>query len=229
MFDAIERFRPTVFFGGPSLWSAMLAVSDAEDAFDLSSVRLYVSGGEALSTVLFDRWRDRFGLGILNGLGSTECLHIFISTEARDLRGGVSGAVVPPYDVKLTDEHGDPVAPGVYTIVGRADDVVKVRGLKVSPLEIEERLSAHDAVAECAVVGATTDDGLTTVCAYVRLNDGFEPSTQLKRALRDHLRGLLAPHKVPRAFEFVDELPRSGTGKLARYRLRERLAAPAGR
>src|SRR5205823_12982696 len=79
--EAIERYRPTVFFGGPSLWAALLAVGDADRAFDLSSVRLYVSAGEALSVSLFDRWRERFGLGILNGLGSTECLHVFVSTE----------------------------------------------------------------------------------------------------------------------------------------------------
>jgi benzoate-CoA ligase family protein len=269
MLEAIERYRPTVFFGGPSLWAALLAVGDAESAFDLSSVRLYVSAGEALSAVLFDRWQERFGQGLLNAFGSTECLHAFIATEEDDLRGGVSGTVVPPYEVKLVDEDGAEVEPGeigylhvkgpangarywnrhaatqqtmlgewtrtgdlmtcdedgVYTIIGRVDDVMKVRGLKVAPIEIEDALASHPAVAESAVVGSANDDGLTTICAYVRLNDGFEASPRLKRELRTYLGALLAPHKLPRSFEFVDALPRSGTGKLARYRLRESAGA----
>ena len=267
VFKTIDGFKPTVFFGSPSLYAAMLAVHGAEEAFDLSSVRLCISAGEALSASIFERWRQRFGMDILDGLGSTECLHIFISGEERRLRPGCTGTVVPPYEVKLLDDQGTPVGPGevghvhvsgpanaarywnrhdatqatmvgrwtrtgdlmgrdadgFYFFVGRTDDVLKVRGMKVSPLEIEECLVGHPAVRECAVVGATSEEGVTTIHAYVRLDAEWQAGAPLKRELREHLQRSLAAHKVPRVFEFVDELPRSGTGKLARYKLRERL------
>jgi benzoate-CoA ligase family protein len=265
MLEAIARERPTVFFGVPSLYAAMLAVHDAETAFDLSSVRLYVSAGEALSTDIVRRWRERFGRGIVDGIGSTECLHIFIAGEERDLEPGVVGTVVQPYQVRLLDDAGADVGAGEvgsvavkgaangarywnrqaateatmvgawtrtgdlmtrdtagrYRFIGRIDDMIKVRGVKVSPIEIEQALARHSAVRESAVVGHTSGVGVTVISAYVRLNDGWATDNLTKRELRTHLRATLAAHKVPTAIEFVSSLPRSSTGKLTRFHLRE--------
>jgi benzoate-CoA ligase family protein len=260
VFETIQAERPTVFFGGPALYAALLAVHDPRDPFDLSSVRLCVSAGEALDPSLFARWQATFGLAILDGLGSTECLHVFVSGEPPDLQPGSLGTVVPPYEVRLLDEAGAPVAPGeaghahvrgpangarywdrpdathetmadgwirtgdlltraadgTFAYVGRSDDVFKVRGMKVAPLEVEASLNTHPAVAE-SVVGAVEDrNGLTVACAYVRLAPAWEPTSELARSLRAHARATLSPHKVPRLVRFVAQLPRTGTGKLSR-------------
>ncbi len=259
--ETIARARPTVFFGGPALYTAMLAVHDPADPFDLSSVRLYVSAGETLAASLFERWRATFGQPILDGLGSTECLHVFACGEPPDLRPGSLGTAVPPYEVRLLDEAGEPVPPeepghvhvrgpangarywerpnatrramlpdgwirtgdlmtqaadGTFAYVGRSDDVFKVRGMKVAPLEIEACLNAHPAVAESAVTAVADRSGVTIACACVRLAPAFEPSNELARTLRAHTRTELAPHKVPRLVRFVEQLPRTGTGKLSR-------------
>jgi benzoate-CoA ligase family protein len=258
--EAIQAAHPTVFFGGPALYAALLAVHDPRDPFDVSSVRLCVSAGEALDPSLFRRWQATFGLPILDGLGSTECLHVFVSGEPHDLRPGSLGTVVPPYELRLLDEAGAPVAPGeaghvhvhgpanaarywdrpeathetmadgwirtgdlmaraedgTFRYVGRSDDVFKVRGMKVAPLEVEACLNAHPAVAE-SVVGAVDDrNGVTIACAYVRLAPSWEPTRELARTLRAHARTTLSPYKVPRLVRFVEQLPRTGTGKLSR-------------
>jgi benzoate-CoA ligase family protein len=270
--EAIQDARPTVFFGGPALYAAMLAVHDGGTRYDTGSVRLWVSAGEALDPSLFRRWQEAFGSPILDALGSTECLHVFVAGEPGRLRPGRVGTVVPPYEVRLLDDAGEPVGPdepghvhvagpanaarywnrpqatretmvggwirtgdlmtragdGSFAYAGRSDDVFKVHGMKVAPLEIEACLNAHPAVTESVVVPAEDRRGLTVTSAFVRLEPGWTPTTQLARTLRAHARARLSPHKVPRIVRFVDELPRNATGKLGRRRLRERLV-PAGR
>lgn len=266
--EAIQRMRPTVVFGGPGLYKALLAVHDPGAPFDIGSVRLWVSAGEALDASLFRRWQAAVGLPILDALGSTECLHVFVAGEPDDLRPGCLGTVVAPYEVRLLDDAGAPVArgatghlhvrgpasgarywerpeatraaiadgwvrtgdllaqaeDGTFAYVGRGDDVFKVRGMKVAPLEVESRLNAHPAVAESVVVPAEDRNGLTVSCAFVRLEASWSPTDQLARTLRAHARAGLSPHKVPRFVRFVDDLPRNGTGKVGRRRLRERAA-----
>jgi benzoate-CoA ligase family protein len=258
--ETIAARRPTVFFGGPALYTAMLAAHDPRDPFDLSSLRLCVSAGEALEGGLFRRWQATFGLPILDGLGSTECLHVFVSGEPGALRPGSLGTVVPPYELRLLDERGAEVegdgpghvhvrgpaagagywerpdatqatmrdgwirtgdllrrAPdGSFTYVGRSDDVFKVRGMKIAPLEIEACLNAHPAVAECAVTPVTDRNGLTIACAYVHLQPPAEPTRELVRMLKAHARRQLSPHRVPRLVRFAEALPRTSTGKLNR-------------
>jgi benzoate-CoA ligase family protein len=267
--ETIAAQRPTVFFGGPALYAAMLAVHDPRDPFDLASVRLCVSAGEALDASLFRRWQDAFGLPILDGLGSTECLHVFACGEPPDLRPGSLGTVVPPYELRLLGDDGAPVAhgepghvhvrgpangarywdrpaatrtamkgdwtrtgdlmtqhaDGTFAYVGRSDDVFKVRGMKVAPLEIEARLNGHPAVAESVVSPVADRNGVTIACAFVRLEEAWEPTSELARALRAHARTGLSAHKVPRHVRFVDDLPRTATGKLSRRGVAE--AAPA--
>jgi benzoate-CoA ligase family protein len=261
--EAIEAARPSVFFGGPALYAAMLAVHDPRNPFDTSSVRRYVSAGEALDPGLFRRWEAAFGQPILDGLGSTECLHVFVSGEPPALAPGSLGTVVPPYELRLLDDDGAPVAPGepghvhvrgpangarywdrpeatsetmvggwvrtgdllaeredgTFAYVGRSDDVFKVRGMKIAPLEVEARLNAHPAVAESVVSPAVDRNGTTIACAFVRLESSWEPTGELARTLRAHARAGLSPHKVPRLVRFVEALPRNGTGKLSRRQL----------
>ena len=259
--ETIAARRPTVFFGGPSLYTALLAVQDPRDPHDTSSLRLCVSAGEALEAGLFRRWQAVFGLPILDGLGSTECLHIFASGDPSDeLRPGSLGTVVAPYELRLLDDHGAEVDPGrpghvhvrgpangvgywgrpeateatmrdgwtrtgdlmrraedgSLVFVGRSDDVFKVRGMKIAPLEIEACLAAHPAVAECAVSPVVDRNGLTIACAWVRVAPTEEPGRELSRALKAHARAQLSSHKVPRLVRFIDALPRTETGKLNR-------------
>jgi benzoate-CoA ligase family protein len=258
--ETIAAQRPTVFFGGPALYTALLAVHDPRDPHDTSSLRLCVSAGEALDAALFNGWQATFGLPLLDGLGSTECLHVFVSGEPPDLRPGSLGTVVPPYEVRLLDDHGAEVGPGrpghvhvrgpangarywerpdatqatlrdgwirtgdlmrraedgTFAYVGRSDDVFKVRGMKVAPLEIEACLNAHPAVAESAVTPVEDRNGLTIACAYVRVKPDAEPTRELVRTLKAHARQQLSPHRVPRLVRFVDALPRTETGKLSR-------------
>ncbi len=259
---AIEKARPTVVFGGPTLYGAIVSIRGAKLSFD--SVRLYVSAGDVLSAQLFDTWQERFSHQILDGLGSTECLHIFIAAEPGKAVGGKIGRAIPPYEARLVEDDGT-ILPagstgllevkgpanfdrywnrpkqteetiregwvrtgdvlhqdrdGIFSYVGRHDDVFMVRELKVAPAEIEQILAEHLAVAECAVVGRPDRSGFPSVCAFIRLADGWQASRELEQELREQVRGTLSPHKVPKAFEFVESLPRTSTGKLTRHTLR---------
>ncbi len=273
VYEAIHAARPTIVFGSPTLYTAMLAIHGAEQAYDLTSVRLYVSAGEALPAAVFERWERRTGHQILDGLGTTECLHVFLAGTPGRLRAGRIGGAVAPYSVRVLDERGRPVRAGevghlhvrgpsncvgywnrpaataaamsdgwvrtgdlvtqdddgMLRYVGRSDDVFKVRAMKVAPLEVEACLQAHEAVAECAVVPGTGAHGVTVACAYVRLADGWSESAELARALRAVARAALPAHKVPELIRFVDAMPRTSTGKLARHALREALAGSEGR
>ncbi|HJQ31325.1 MAG TPA: benzoate-CoA ligase family protein [Pyrinomonadaceae bacterium] len=270
VYDTVRRELPTVFFGVPSLYSAILSVPRCATEFDLSSVRLFVSAGERLSAGLFKRWKETFGSEIVEGFGSTECLHVFISSEEGCIKPGSTGTLIEGNEAKLVGDDGRPAAvgepgelyvksganaarywnrqdetaatmvgpwtrtgdvlycdeDGYFFFVGRTDDLLKVGGLKVSPAEIEEALLLHEAVAECAVVCPEREDGTNVIVAYVRPREGWEAVSGVKRKLRAHLGGLLASHKLPREIIFVSELPRTFTGKVARYKLRSPAEAP---
>lgn len=267
-FQVISQQRPTVFFGVPTLYAAMLAMPNAAQKYDTSSLRLCVSAGESLPAELFTRWKERFGVEILDGIGSTEILHIFISNHAGNVVPGSSGQLVPGYEAKIVDEQGQRVAQGEignlliagdsicsqywnkhertkatiegkwiatgdkyyqdeqgnYWYGGRSDDMLKVSGQWVSPIEVEAALVAYPAVLEAAVVGAEDDDGLVKPYAFVVLKSDQTASEAMKEMLKQHVKTTLTPHKYPRWISFVAELPKTATGKIQRYRLREQLA-----
>ena len=269
-FDTIERFRPTLFFGVPTLYAAQLQALESASP-DLSSVRLCASAGEALPADIFRRWKERTGLVILDGIGSTEALHIFISNRPGDLRPGTSGRVVPGYEARIVVEGGEapPNEPGrlqvrgpstaayywnnpqktaatmlrddwldtgdtyardedgYYHYCGRSDDMLKVGGIWCSPIEIEGKLVSHPKVFEVAVVGAPDASGLYKPEAYVVLRDGVSGSDALASELMLHCKSQLAPYKFPRQIHFVDELPKTATGKIQRFRLRQLPQGPA--
>jgi benzoate-CoA ligase family protein len=264
IFEIISRDKPTIFFGVPTLYAAMLAMRHAETKYDLSSLRLCVSAGEALPPELFRRWKERFGTEILDGLGTTETLHIFISNRAGQVKPGSSGTVVPGYEAKIVDEAGDPIssgdignllvkgestcayywnqhektkqtikgewivtgdkysqdADGYYWYAGRADDMLKVGGIWVSPVEVENTLIQHSAVLEAAVVGQEDDDHLIKPKAFVVLNEGYTASPALEDELKGFVKDKIAPYKYPRWITFVPELPKTATGKIQRFKLR---------
>jgi benzoate-CoA ligase family protein len=265
MFEIITREKPTLFFGVPTLYAAMLAVRDVEQRYDLSSLRLCVSAGEALPPELFRRWKGRFGTEILDGIGTTEILHIFISNQAGCVKPGSSGTVVPGYETKIVDEDGAPVKvgeignllvkgestcayywnqqektkqtikgewivtgdkysqdeDGYYWYAGRADDMLKVGGIWVSPIEVENTLIQHPAVLEAAVVGHEDDDRLIKPKAFVVVKEGYTASPALEDELKGFVKDKIAPYKYPRWITFVPELPKTATGKIQRFKLRE--------
>jgi benzoate-CoA ligase len=261
VYAVIERHRPTLFFFVPTGYAMLLA---HDGGFDLSSVRLASSAGEALPAALYEGFRQRFGIEILDGIGSSEVLHTFISNRPGAVRPGSSGLVVPGYAAKLVDESGAPVAPGdigdlwiagdstcagywnqhektkhtihgdwirtgdkytqdadgFYWYAGRSDDMLKVGGLWVSPIEVEHALAQHTAVQECAVVGREDRDALVKPAAFVVLRSGHDATPALADELVAHVRARLAAYKRPRWIEFVPELPRTATGKIQRYKLK---------
>ncbi len=265
VFETIHRYRPTVFFGVPTLYSSMLQLPDAERNYDLSSLRCCVSAGEAMPAEIFRRWKEKFGIEITDGLGSTEMLHIFISNRPGEIRPGSSGRVLPGFQARLVDDWGKDVADGetgtlwvkgdsaaayyyrhhektkqamlgewfntndkymkdtdgFYFYKGRADDMLKVGGIWVSPIEIEEAVLAHSSVSEVAVVGKADDAGLIKPKAYVVLKRGTDPSEQLKDDLKAFVKNKIAAYKYPRWVDFVPELPKTATGKVQRHKLRD--------
>ena len=262
--EIIGKFRPTLYFGVPTLYAAQLAYLEANEA-DFSSVRYCVSAGEALPADIFRRWKEKTGSVILDGIGSTEALHIFISNTPDDYKAGTSGRMVTGYQSRIVDENGNQVAAGesgqlmikgdsaakyywnnpaktaqtmvdgwlntgdtylqdadgYFVYCGRNDDMLKVGGIWCSPLEIEAKLIEHPKVLEAAVVGREDDHGLVKPEAYVVLKTPDEAGETLEKALLDHCKGGLAPYKYPRWFRFVDELPKTATGKIQRFRLRQ--------
>jgi benzoate-CoA ligase len=266
IYDIIERSRPTLFFSVPTHYAMLLAHRDETREFDLSSIRCAVSAGESLPPAVFTRFRERFGVEILDGIGSTEVLHIFISNRRGEARPGSSGVPVPGYEARLVDENGLPVATGkigsllikgdstcafywnrheltkatieghwirtgdhyyqdddgFYWFAGRSDDMLKVGGLWVSPAEVEHTLLEHPSVLSCAVIGRADHDELMKPLAYVVPRPGVSATPELATELQQFARTRLAEYKRPRWVEFVDALPTTATGKVQRFKLRER-------
>jgi benzoate-CoA ligase family protein len=267
--DAIAGFvalhRPTVFFSVPTFYAALLREADAGCKMDFSSVRLAVSAGEALPPEIFKRFRERFGLEILDAIGSTEMLHMYLSCQPGAARPGSCGVPIPGYKVRIVDEDENDVpdgevgtlwvsgdsmfaeywnhpeltarvqrdgwfstndkftrdADGFFHYCGRADDMIKVSGMWVSPGEVENALLAHPAVSECAVVGRTDAVGLIRPAAFVVLRSGITaPAGGFDSELNDWLHTRLVGFKCPQEFHFVAELPKTPTGKIQRFLLR---------
>jgi benzoate-CoA ligase len=259
----LRMHRPTVFSGVPTLYASLLASEQLPRAQELS-LRVCNSAGEALPEDVARRWRERIGVDIVDGIGSTEMLHIFISNRPDRIRYGTLGQPVPGFEAKLVDEHDNLVAAGEtghllvrgstsakfywnqharsrntfvgswtrtgdrfridengdYVYEGRADDMLKVGGIYVSPIEVESALVAHPAVHEAAVVGKEDADHLVKPIAYVVLAGDFLASEALTNELKAFIKSRLAPYKYPRWIEYVADLPKTATGKIQRYKLR---------
>jgi benzoate-CoA ligase len=264
----LRTHRPTIFYGVPTLYAALLASAELPAATQLA-LRRCVSAGEALPEEIGRRWRERIGVDILDGIGSTEMLHIFLSNRPGEVRYGTLGKPVPGYELRILDENEQPLPPGRigdllvrgptsakhywnqrersrstfqghwtrtgdkcfvddegnYVYAGRTDDMLKVGGIYVSPVEVEAALVAHPAVLEAAVVGREDSERLTKPMAYVVTQPGRSPSPELAHELQDFVKSRLAPYKFPRWIEFVSELPKTATGKVQRFKLRAQAAA----
>ncbi len=265
VFARLRRHQPTIFYGVPTLYAALLASPDLPKKGELR-MRRCTSAGEALPAEIGRRWTERFGVEILDGLGSTEMLHIFLSNRPGEVRYGTSGTPVPGYDLRIVGDDGHPVAAGqvgelqisgptaamaywnnrektrntfqgpwtrsgdkysvdpdgYYVYSGRSDDMLKVGGIYVSPIEVESALITHPAVLEAAVIGRADEEELVKPVAYVVLKAGQQESAALAEELRQHVKGQLAPYKYPRWIEFIGELPKTATGKIQRFKLRAR-------
>ena len=263
-----ERYRPTIFFGVPAVFRALLEHASRGGTLETGSLKFCVSAGERLPARVFREWKELTGLDILDGIGSTEMLHMFISNSREEIRAGSSGKVVPGYEARLTDASGREVSgagtgdlwvkgpsacagywkepektaatmrdgwvrtgdvyrrdeEGYYWFEGRADDLFKVKGMWVSPVEVEDALLSCPEVLEAAVVPMTDRDGLNRAVAYVVLKSGRAGGEDVEEKLRSHLGARLPPYKCPSEFRFADALPRTATGKLQRFKLREGLA-----
>ena len=260
----LREHRPTIFYGVPTLYNAMLASNDLPQPEELA-LRCCVSAGEPLPAEIGRRWSARIGVDILDGIGSTELLHIFLSNRPEAVRYGTTGRPLPGYPLQIVDEEGRRVPrgevgdllvsgptsaagywnnrersrttfngiwtrtgdkyfedeDGYYVYCGRSDDMLKVSGMYVSPAEVEAALIAHEDVLEAAVVGAADDDGLIKPKAFVVVKPGIGADDELARALDQHAQRMLAPFKCPRWIAFLDELPKTATGKIQRFKLRE--------
>jgi benzoate-CoA ligase len=297
VYAIIERHRPTLFYSVPTGYGMMLAhkkgrpeglhydsrsadlqvgngisrsvdLQVRDEDFDLSSIRLAVSAGEALPVALYERFKQRFHVDVIDGIGSTEILHMFISNRPGAIRPGSSGLIVDGYEARILDDNHAPVpvneignlwvkgdsvcacywnqhektketieghwvrtgdkytqdADGYFWYAGRSDDMLKVGGLWVSPVEVENALMAHDAVLECGVVGHEDRDALVKPMAFVVLKPGVTGTPELAKELQQFVRERLAEYKRPRWVEFVPELPKTATGKIQRFRLRAQIA-----
>jgi benzoate-CoA ligase len=261
----VARYRPTIFYSVPTFYAALLQTAEKGAAADFSSVRLAVSAGEALPAEIFERFKKRFGLEILDAIGSTEMLHMFISSRQGRIRPGSCGTPLDGYQARIVDEQGREApanevgnlwvqgqsafshywnkpkataqtqrdgwvvtgdkfyhdADGYFFYCGRADDMLKVSGLWVSPNEVENALLAHPAVGEAAVVGRTDENGLTRTVAYLVPRAPHAGSADLAAEIRAFVRERLAPYKCPHALVFAAEIPKTATGKIQRFRLRQ--------
>lgn len=259
VYETIQAHKPTIFYGVPTLYASML---EAQGSLD--STRICVSAGEALPADILKRWKERFGVDILDGIGSTELVHIFISNYPGEINPGSTGRLVPGHEAKIVDENMQEVPQGevgtllvnsgsaaayywnkrektrqtmlgpwlntgdkffmdengLFFYAGRTDDMLKVGGIWLSPIEVEACIIAHPAVLECAVVAETDDENLVKPKAYVVLNSSSQPSDELADEIKLYVKNTLAPYKYPRWVEFIDELPKTATGKIKRFMLR---------
>jgi benzoate-CoA ligase len=262
--QVLRRHRPTIFYGVPTLYNAMLAGPELPRPEELA-LRLCVSAGEPLPQEIGRRWSERIGVDILDGIGSTEMLHIFLSNWPDRVRYGTTGQPIPGYELRIVDEEGKPAKggeigdllvngptsaayywnnrercrttfigewtrtgdkyfedeDGYFVYCGRSDDMLKVSGMYVSPAEVEAALVAHEGVLEAAVVGAPDADGLIKPKAFVVVKSGIRPGDELARDLDAYARQRLAPFKCPRWFAFLEDLPKTATGKIQRFKLRD--------
>jgi 4-hydroxybenzoate-CoA ligase len=249
----------------PTLFASMLSDPNFTEEPRFPRLRVCTSAGEALPEHVGATWKSRFGVDILDGVGSTELLHIFVSNAPGDIRYGSSGRAVPGYSIRLVDDTGADVSDGEvgemlvnapsaaegywnqrgksrrtfagdwtrtgdkyfrdsdgrYVFCGRADDMFKVSGIWVSPFEVESALIAHPAVLEAAVVPAADADGLLKPKAYIVLNGTATAGEALMAELKEHVKHKIGPWKYPRWIEIVDSLPKTATGKIQRFKLRE--------
>src|SRR5229473_2448017 len=263
--ETVARYRPTAFFTVPTFYAALLREAERPGhRVDFSSVRMCVSAGEALPAEIFNAWKRQFGIEILDGIGSTEMLHMFISSRPGGCRPASCGFPVPGYQATIVDDNGEEVrdgeignlwvrgasafaeywqipeltartkrwdwivtgdkffcdSNGYYHYCGRADDMLKVAGMWVSPVEVENALLGHPHVAEAAVVGATDERGLSYSVAHVVLRGEVHGSEQLAAEICEHVKARLVSYKVPREVRFCRELPKTVTGKIQRFKLR---------
>lgn len=263
VFEIVQTHRPTLFFSVPTFYAALLRAAEHRNV-DFSSVRAAVSAGEALPVEVFEKFRRRFSLEIIDAIGSTEMLHMFISSVPGRIRPGSCGFPLPGYEARIVGEAGVEVASGeignllvrgqsafseywnkpektalvkqdgwvvtgdkffcdadgYYFYCGRADDMMKIAGMWVSPAEVENAVLGHPAVAEVAVVGREAE-GLTRMVAHVVLREGVQPADELINEIRNCVRARLVGFKCPQEFRFVKSLPQTATGKLQRFRLRQ--------
>jgi 4-hydroxybenzoate-CoA ligase len=266
VFETLRGYQPTMFYAVPTLYAAILADPDCTPQSGSSRLRLCFSAGEPLPSHVGEAWKERFGLDIVNGVGSTEMAHLYLTNLPHAVEYGTAGRPVKNYDLRLVDEDGDEVADGeigellvrgesaaagywnqreksrrtfvgewtrtgdkyvrrsdgVYIYCGRTDDMFKVSAIWVSPFEVEAALIAHPSVLEAAVVPAQDDNGLTKPKAFVVLKDHSNrgPNRALHEELKVHVKRTIGPWKYPRWIEFVDSLPKTATGKIQRYMLR---------
>lgn len=272
VFDIMRAHRPTIFYGVPSLYTALLAHKDIGKGAGSDRLRLCVSAGEAMPAHIGERWREVTGCDVLDGLGSTEMLNTFLSNRPGDIRYGSTGKPVPGYDARIVDEHGRDLgageigellvrgpsagegywnqreksrrtfagewthtgdkyrrdAEGYFYYCGRTDDMFKVSGMWVSPFDVEAALVSHEAVLEAAVIGKEDADGLIKPKAFIVLKNGYTADDGLFETLKGHVKDRAGPWKFPRWIELRDQLPRTATGKIQRFKLREE-DARAGR
>jgi len=263
LFELIRRYRPTFLTLVPTVLNALVSAPESEQV-DFSSLRLAVSAGEALPQELYQRWKRRTGVEVLDGIGSAEMFHIFITNRVGDVRPGSLGRVVEGYQAEIRDDEGHPVPrgevgtlwirgasialeywheyekskqtfrgewcvsadkfrqdeEGYFYFCGRGDDMLKVAGKWLSPVEVENALLTHPAVREAAVVGFKDADGLDKPRAFLVLQDGRVPGPALAEELKAHVRGALSPYKAPREIHFLESLPKSDRGKVLKSQLR---------
>lgn len=262
--EAIQKFKPTIHFNAPTGYAAILGMENFSQQYDLSSLRLCVSAGESLPAPVWQQWKEKTGLDIIDGIGCTEIWHIFISNAPNDIRPGSSGRPVPGMQVRIVDENFNDIPQGqvgnllvksettalfylhqaeksrrtflgewlltgdkyyvdedgYYWHAGRSDDMLKVGGIFVSPVEVESTLISHPAVLECAVIGAPDAANLIKPKAFVVLKQGFDGNDALRHEIVVFCKDRMAEYKRPRWIEFVAELPKTATGKIQRFRLR---------
>ena len=265
LLEAIGKYRPTLLFTAPLAYKAMADMIGREPgAHDLSSLRLCVSAGETLPLATYQAWAEAAGVPLLDGIGATEMLHIFISAGAEDVRPGATGKPMPGYEARIVDENmkdlpagtvgrlairgptgcrylddprqrdyvrdgwnltGDAFLrdeDGYFWFSARTDDMIISAGYNIAGPEVEDALLGHSAVAECAVVGVPDAERGEIVAAHVVLHDPAQGGEAMARELQDHVKAVIAPYKYPRRITFVESLPKTETGKIQRFRLRER-------
>ena len=262
---AIETFKPSIFICVPTVYTSILALNNINERYDLSSLRMCISAGEALPASVWHRWKEQTSLDILDTIGCTESYHTFLANRPGDIRPGSSGKPFAGYEVRIVDDDGRDVAPGeighlmvkgesmalfylhqyeksretfrgewlftgdryyvdedgFYWHAGRGDDMLKIGGLWVSPIEIENVIQSHSAVLECAVIGQRDASELVKPKAFVTLNSGQTASDELLAELLQACAKSLEAHKRPRWLEFIETLPRTATGKIQRFKLYE--------